>query len=791
MNVASPAQTPHLPAPPPGSSYRLRTVERQSYVTTGTFLDTAPDAKREHLTRTPTLILDCDLTDYVLATTPLNARTPELRAETKAALHLLPEPELTGLVNRLGEYANAQLMRLVGSPATITVSSGYGLHLYLWLPDSQGYGPEVETTRAINSGLVASFNSLCGFQCADPQCKDPGTRILRIPGTVNTKNPALPRPVRILYGAPWIRFDLTSPYFRSLASPASAASLPMPSLPTAAASADGESSPVAELFAKSETEAAEAVHLLMTSCPFFLWAQENPTKLGRESWRGAATNLAAVAGEYGRRSWHEFSALDPLRYDAATCDSVYTDSLRAVLSHGPMTYQTLANNGDWKGSGPAQVKSPAALKYLGKVAKLLTAKGSEVRIDGKTGYPIKSPGNLRKILRVDEKFGPRLRFNEMTGSPEVDGVPIEDAFYGEAGEYLEDQYKVSFARPIIADAVNEIARERGYSPVAEYLNGLVWDRIDRIPELTGILNAEAKPLYLQFLRAFLVGAVARALCTEPEGVKLDTALILKGDQGVRKSTFFNVLAGRYFNDSAMDLRSKDAYLTLQSAWIIEWAEFEYTLTRNQITAVKAFLASKVDTYRPPYGRETVTRPRRCIIVGTTNEDHFLFDPTGSRRFWVIEVKGEIDTTRLRAIRDQLWAQAVALYRAGAQWWLESDTDAERAALASQYQAEEPWEAVVTRFVESKRIADTSIDFVLLQAVQKEVKDWKGGDSQCIGRILRKLGFHRYRVMVEGKREYRYRRYLEGGTIDGQTPIPSQVVGAALRPDIVALFGEAK
>src|ERR1700730_17492579 len=94
------------------------------------------------------------------------------------------------------------------------------------------------------------------------------------------------------------------------------------------------------------------------------------------------------------------------------------------------------------------------------------------------------------------------------------------------------------------------------------------------------------------------------------------------------------------------------------------------------TSVKAFISQRDDTYRPPYGRTTVTQPRCSLIVGTTNEDDFLTDPTGNRRFWPVAVGDTLDIDLLKTWRDQLWAEAVVAYRAGEQWYLDAAQEEE-------------------------------------------------------------------------------------------------------------------
>ena len=167
-----------------------------------------------------------------------------------------------------------------------------------------------------------------------------------------------------------------------------------------------------------------------------------------------------------------------------------------------------------------------------------------------------------------------------------------------------------------------------------------------------------------------IGLVARML--EP-GCKNDLMLVLQGEQGIGKSTVFEVWGSQedvqegMFVDTRIRLDDKDALLTLAKCWILEDAE----LLAHQgagAEARKSFLSSRVDTYRRPYARRVTQQKRHCVVVGSTNSGVFLKDVTGSRRYMVVEC-GDIDLRWLRTYRDQLLGEAVHRYRDGEQWWL--------------------------------------------------------------------------------------------------------------------------
>ena len=228
-------------------------------------------------------------------------------------------------------------------------------------------------------------------------------------------------------------------------------------------------------------------------------------------------------------------------------------------------------------------------------------------------------------------------------------------------------------------ALETVAHARRYHPVREQLQALQHDGVQRIdkwliyaigetPESIQAHNpgATGKRIveYLQLVgRFWLLGMVNRVMSP---GCKFDYCPVLEGPGGFGKSTMVEVLAGsQYFSDTHFDVsRGKEGQEQVQGLWVYEIAELA-NFGKAEIGLIKAFITAKVDRYRPSYGRTVESYPRQCVLVGTTNESTYLRDRTGNRRFWPVPVRNRIRIAWLQKMREQLLAEAYALYQQGA------------------------------------------------------------------------------------------------------------------------------
>ncbi|PSN16258.1 hypothetical protein C7293_03365 [filamentous cyanobacterium CCT1] len=288
-----------------------------------------------------------------------------------------------------------------------------------------------------------------------------------------------------------------------------------------------------------------------------------------------------------------------------------------------------------------------------------------------------------------------------------------------------------------------LARANRFHPVHRYL----LDCQARKGTSTAILEDLAEryfgckeSIYQIFLKKTLVGAVARIF---NPGCKLDTALILQSpDQGIEKSSFFMVLASQLWFDDSMGAATseRDERLKLHQFWILEWPELETVLKRKDVAATKAFLSCQIDTVRPPYGRNAISLKRRSIIFGSTNQDEFLTDNTGNRRFWVIPVQKRVDLNLLAQERDQIWAAAVTLYQAGYNWWLSEDEESIAAEFSQAYQPGDPWFGTIRSYLQKTSREEITVVEILTYALGIQMGMQGRPHEMRVGNVLKMLGW---------------------------------------------------
>ncbi len=334
--------------------------------------------------------------------------------------------------------------------------------------------------------------------------------------------------------------------------------------------------------------------------------------------------------------------------------------------------------------------------------------------------------------------------------------------------WLADVYGLCVKSATVLEAVNAVAHDNAFHPVRQFLDGLAWDGTPRLEQwLQNHLGVADSEYVRRVGKRWMVSAVARVFSP---GCKADSVLILEGLQGAGKSTSMAVLGGEWFMDTPFNLGDKDGYQAIRGKWIVELGELD-AFNKAESTRAKQFFSASVDTYRESYGRRVLDVPRQCVFVGTTNQDEYLKDDTGNRRYWPVTCT-RVDIEGLRASREQLWAEAVAAYRAGDVWWVERD-EAELFAAEQdkRYQAD-MWEEPIIHYLMHQHIGDAVTGaHILEKALNIDPSHWGKPEQMRVGKIMHRLKWPRRRKGSGpgGVRGYEYQKPNDWKR--GQQPMP--------------------
>lgn len=372
-----------------------------------------------------------------------------------------------------------------------------------------------------------------------------------------------------------------------------------------------------------------------------------------------------------------------------------------------------------------------------------------------TGKPLPVLANAMVALEamMPDHFG----YDEMLSIPmlmrpiEANGTdfaprPLTDVDVTLVQRRIQRAGLTRLGRDVMDQAIRARAHACAYHPVRSYLESLAWDGTERIPTFgSTYLGTEQTKYTAAVFEMFLISMVARIF---KPGSKVDHMPVLESPQGNMKSTACKVLGGPWFSDALPDISSgKEASQHLRGKWLIEVSEM-HAMSRAEATQLKAFITRQVERYRPAYGRLEVIEPRQCVFVGSTNKEQYLRDETGGRRFWPVAC-GSIDIEALARDRDQIFAEAVALYRAGHRWW--PDKDFEKRYITphqeERYEAD-AWEEAIASFLKNR--SKTTIGQVAVDALGMTTRQIGTHDQNRIRKALKHLGWQ------QGKRTYQGR-----------------------------------
>lgn len=470
-------------------------------------------------------------------------------------------------------------------------------------------------------------------------------------------------------------------------------------------------------------------------------AHIDPVGMGYDEWNTVLMAIHEAGGTYDQAL--EWSERDPAYSGATGLNKRKWNSYKGEKEYkvGVGRLKVLAEAGGWSAAKvddfPAEV---VEVNYQ----------------TDKNGVKLSTIGQLVNCTLNDSTFPFQINYDQFFGEIFITYKDkterLQDYHYTRMRVWFETQNWKPVGKDMMRDVVYSTAQVRSSDVMRSWMDTLTWDGTDRLDELVEALGLEVNPYHKAVARYILTGLAARQL--DP-GCQLDITPILIGGQGLGKTRCCMALAPKMIGTStsiecsASDLIDTDRAARLarsKSVIILD----ELRGMKKDREAIKAAMTRRVEEHTPKYMENRVQFKRRCMLIGTTNEDEFLDDPTGARRFAPVTLTSEADPEWITENLSQLWAQGVVLFKADGVNW------AEVQSMASDehcdYQITDSWEEIVSNYLDTCLAPVTSSE-ILINALNFEPKGIKRGDEMRISDIMRRMGKKKIRQQIDGVRHW--------------------------------------
>ena len=353
--------------------------------------------------------------------------------------------------------------------------------------------------------------------------------------------------------------------------------------------------------------------------------------------------------------------------------------------------------------------------------------------------------NLAIIFENDSRYQ-NVKYHDHSTTLLLDDKVLDKSGWEDIALDLEERYRLEVNDTMLRSALFRVGFHNQIHPIKDYLEGLKWDGVSRLESYaTDILKAETTPENEELIRVMsqkmFIGPVARIY--DP-GCEMHAMPIYIGDKGVGKSMCIKLVCPNleWFDRTPLKIGDKSCleHIHQTGVWLQEIAELA-DFQGKHANKIKSFLTTEKDRYRIVYDKDLVYKSRRICFFGTSN-DYQILDDGWERRFWIFKLTSKVNLDWIVENRDQLWAEAVHLYKAGKEWHLLPNEETMLRTYQESFLVDDPWAWGVAECINKKieRGESGATTDEIMAYIELPVSQRHTGNSRRIAQICRDNGF---------------------------------------------------